>query len=150
MTALPRSLALAALACSMVGLIGCGGVPTGTVKGKISYNGQPIANGRVIFVCFGGDAPSITGYVRNGEFTVEKVPYGKVQVTAASDIVKRNRVANMPKDIQTPGEGEESGAPPRVEGKDVALPSKYGVPATSGMEFEMDSPQKIVEFPLKN
>ena len=152
---LRRTAMVGMIAMSASLSLGCGGIKTGTVTGKLEFKGQPITNGRVVLICEGGDHPVLNGEVRNGQFKVEKVPYGPVKVTAMSYVTKRNKVPNMPKDVIEPGmaptaePGTEAKAEPLAEGAGVVLPTKFGAPETSGMSFEMDTSEKTVNFDLK-
>src|SRR5438046_9475705 len=64
-------------------LAGCGGETlTGSVSGKVSFQGQPIPMGYIQF--FKGDTLVGNASVRDGNYRIERVPVGPVDVTVTS------------------------------------------------------------------
>jgi hypothetical protein len=59
------------------GLSGCGG-RTGSVSGKVTYQGAPLTSGLVIFVDKDGKVTNPAGIELDGSYVAEKVPVGPV------------------------------------------------------------------------
>ena len=52
-------------------LCGCGkGPKMHTVTGNVSYQGQPIAEGQIIFSATDGNSPAATVFIENGRYSV--------------------------------------------------------------------------------
>lgn len=79
------------LALLLVLVAGCSkGKPVGDVQGKVTVNGQPLAEGAVRFIPVNGDTAATGGLIRNGEFQVE-VPVAKQRVEISSNIVDKEK-----------------------------------------------------------
>ena len=64
----------------VVGLCGgCGGNGVAKVHGKVSLDGQPVANGSVNFMPVGGKGQTAGGVIKDGKYSAE-VPYGSMRV----------------------------------------------------------------------
>lgn len=57
-------------------LAGCGGGGNQEVKGNVTFEGQPVTDGQVVFT---SDAATIGGEIKEGKFTLQAPP-GKYQV----------------------------------------------------------------------
>jgi hypothetical protein len=77
---LSMRLATAALSWCLLALLvcGCGEKKTGTVRGKVTFKGQPLPEGIVSFVSDQGQV--VTGRVHDGEYVVKEVPIGPARV----------------------------------------------------------------------
>ena len=70
---------------------GCSkGKPIGDVRGKVTLNGEPLAQGAVQFVPVNGDTPTTGGLIRDGAFQVE-VPVAKQRVKISSNTVDKEK-----------------------------------------------------------
>lgn len=102
-------------------LVGCsGGKPTGTVKGKVSFNGNPIAEGEISLVSAdrstGGSAPLGT----DGTFSFETpIPEGSYTV------------------VVSPPKLQEAGDPSSTEAPKATVPMKYLSETTSDKVVEV-------------
>jgi len=61
-----------------LGLSGCGA--SGTVSGKVSYNGKNLKGGTVTFISSQGKASASTNINEDGTYTIDNVPAGDVKV----------------------------------------------------------------------
>ena len=70
---------------------GCSkGKPVGDVQGKVTVNGQPLAEGAVRFIPVNGDTSATGGLIRDGAFRVE-VPVAKQRVEISSNMVDQEK-----------------------------------------------------------
>jgi hypothetical protein len=124
-----RRCPLALLAA--VALAGCGG-GTGTLTGKVTYQGKPVVYGSVLVRCADGQQRS--GNVEpDGSYTVLNVPAGPVKLAVVSP--------EPPDPTKAPpnrGRGErappqQAAAPASDRSKWVKLPDNYADPDQSGL-----------------
>lgn len=146
-----RAGAVAGLLAALA-LAGCGGKKEEgsgrPVTGKVTYNGQPVADATVTFV---GPANSAFGRTdAEGNFKLrttvgEKVPLGDYQVTVMKTDTPPAPPASMnPEEYRPP----DPNAPPPPEPKDL-VPAKYKNPTTSLLTASVkDSGENKFEFPL--
>lgn len=75
-----------AAALLMVLLAGCGGAVPLPVSGKVTFNGLPVAEGKIVFEPQGQGTP-VTADIRGGEYAT-KVPAGtyKVRISASREV----------------------------------------------------------------
>jgi hypothetical protein len=86
--------------------VGCGG--TGEVSGKVTYEGQVVTGGNVVFVPESGPSASATIDPEDGSYKIQKIPAGKVMVAVVS---ARAEGGGGP---FGPPEGAMNGPPPGV------------------------------------
>jgi hypothetical protein len=98
---------------------GCGG-RKGDVAGQVNYGGSPLLEGKVTFVCEGGDKPVLQTSIRDGRYELKGVPAGPVKVTVAT---------YPPAVTVAPPPGMGSGKVPGREqpqpGRYVKIPERY-------------------------
>lgn len=109
---------LALLAVCSVSTIGCNGgaanKPVAKVKGKVTYNGQPVSAGTITFFPVASGKSSEAGLpargVLNGDGTYELSTYGK----GDGAIIGKHRVAYSAPSAETPvaPDGGHAQAPP--------------------------------------
>lgn len=126
-----RYLAVFSLTLLVFSGCGAGGGPRANVKGKISYNGQPLPVGTITFV---GEKVVASGQIINGEYAVPQAPVGPVKIS-----------------VSTPAPVSAMQMNQKVEGKSfggqdtnvVQVPSNYSNPDFSGLTYTVtkDSPQ---------
>src|SRR5437016_6252132 len=88
----PRPAAAGLLAALALAPLGCGG-GTGTVTGKVTYNGEPLPSGIVLFTNADGKGTQEAEVQPDGSYKVERVPAGLARVAV----------------ITTPSVGEAAG-----------------------------------------
>lgn len=101
----------ALLATSMI--LGCGpsGLDTQPVSGKVTFDGQPVQEGRILFRGTGSDPRAFSAEIKNGEYQLEAFA-GKmrVEVTASRPV---------------PGKFDESNPGEKVPVGEMYIPAKY-------------------------
>jgi hypothetical protein len=117
-------------------LSGCGG-GVGSVSGEVKYNGQPLPNGRITFICSGGTKPSLSADIANGRYEIANVPVGPVEVTVETFELRADSVPGGPP------------PPPVPKGyKYIKIPTRYGNAKESGLGFEVVSGPQTKDFAL--
>jgi len=133
------SWGLAALAAFT--LVSCGHKPLGNVSGSVTCDGKPITYGQISFEIEEAGVPNRmrTADIRQGKYSLEKVPVGRVKVAISSVKVDPNP-GDSPKGSETPP------APPT--GPYIAVPSSYAQPSTSGLSYEVKEGNQTKDFSL--
>jgi len=146
----PWSANLILGAALMLALIGCGGAPTATVSGKVTYQTKPIPKGTIAFVDEKGAV--VYGNIVDGNYTAEKVPVGKVTVGVVSiggggvkapagvaEKYQKNVPAGVSVDFKKAFEQHEG----------ITIPKHYEDPAKSGLTFDVVPGEQKKDFDLK-
>ncbi len=118
-------------------LAGCG-PRTGTVSGTVTYKGQALGNGSVMFLTKDGKAQS--GLIgSDGSYTVANVPSGPVTITVQTTPPAGAQGGGMKvKGTEMPDMGGGTAA-----GKYVPIPDKYKNKDQSGLSYDVTAgPQK--------
>ena len=118
MTTLRRAFALAT-----VFLAGCSPA-TGTVQGKITVNGTPLAAGLITFQSEVGNHDAFSAPVKDGRYETGPTPAGPCKVTVIHSSV-----------VRPAARGSDLGRT-RTAGV-VEVPEKYGRADTSGLTFSI-------------
>jgi hypothetical protein len=113
---------------------GCSkGKPVGDVQGKVTLNGQPLAEGAVRFISVNGDTPTTGGLIRDGAFRVE-VPVAKQRVEISSNSVDKEKTPPN----ATADQIVMKSLPPRYNSQsDVTLDV---VPGVNEVEYKLTNP----------
>lgn len=125
----------------MAVLAGCSkdGFPTAPVRGKITYKGQPVGSGTILFNPE-GDRPAATGEIKaDGSYVLSTYGDGdgavlgkhSILITALEDMTDK-----LP---------EQRSATPKA-----IIPSKYLGSDTSGLSEEVKEGQNTFDFELKD
>jgi hypothetical protein len=138
-----RLLGLLALAV-LLPAAGCG-KGTGTVTGTVSYKGNKLKGGYVIFTPEDGKGQGCQASImEDGTYTAEKCPGGKMKVSVKTSYLKPSAGGGpkyeRPKDMPGGAEGGNQYVPPdpaEKAKKYVWIPEKYEEPGTSGLTFEV-------------
>lgn len=115
-------------------LTGCGSaeIPSGTVSGSVTLEGQPVESGEISFVSSAGAAAS--GPITNGQFTLENpLPAGTYSVGVAPAAL-----------TEAPGEGGDAIAAPTS-----SVPAGYHMPGTSGLSQDIQEGPNTITIDLK-
>jgi hypothetical protein len=120
----------------LVFLSGCSG-GVGTVVGEVKYNGQPLPNGRITFVCSGGSKPALSVDIVDGRYEIANVPAGPVEVTIETFNLRSDPVPGGPPPAPVP-KGY----------KYVKIPARYGSAKDSGLSFEVVRGDQTKDFNL--
>jgi len=166
---LARALATIGFALCLTALAGCGGPATGKVSGRVTYKGQPLPGGLVMFRPADPRQNLITveldkdgqysAVLPGGEMTVSidnrdleprpafgsGVPAG---VPIAPDIRAKLGKAALP--APPPDKPVESAdlPPPQPSGRYVPIPVKYYAVETSGLKFTVKGGDQTQDFEL--
>jgi hypothetical protein len=133
------------------GLLGCGsGASLVPAKGKVVYQGQPVAGANVTFVPKEG-TPAIGVTDANGEFTVNTVgkpglPAGLYKVGVTKFSSTGTNASMTPEDMVKMQAG---GKMPEVKNE---VPAKYAAAPLSGLEANVtsDKTKNVFTFELKD
>lgn len=129
---------------SVLSLAGCGGdgrLPTATVRGKVTYNGEPLKIGSLLFVPVGGGPTAEANIDKNGNYslgtyeTADGAVLGKHQVMITAFTAAGG--SGLPEDAV-----KGDAAPVSI------IPEKFGDLAKSGLEVEVKSGKNDVDFVL--
>ncbi|MGH7174666.1 MAG: hypothetical protein ACRELF_05725 [Gemmataceae bacterium] len=137
---LPRRTALGMLAFSLLTLAagGCG-KSSGTVSGKVSYQGKPLPGGYVNFMSESakGDM-KISPIKEDGSYSVSGLPVGSVKISVQG--LAKRRLADLP------GQG---GKDEKSQQKEVYVPPQYGNTETSGLTYDVKPGPQPHDIDLK-
>jgi hypothetical protein len=86
--------AITLIGISMWACIGCGGAGLATVEGTVTFDGQPVENGSIVFEPADGVGPATGGMIERGKYLLDgenRVPPGKkiIRITAARNTGKK-------------------------------------------------------------
>ncbi len=140
----------AVFACVALAAGGCGGPAVGTVTGTVRYRGEPLPLATICFSCKGG-AEVRTGTVKDGAYTVERVPPGPAKIYFGSPAPKF--VATAAPAGKAAGGRRMAGdamrpMPPGMSLKVVPLPDRLRNPKTSGQEYTVRPGPQTRDFDL--
>ncbi len=106
-------LLAALLAGTTLSLTGCSppGMTLDKVSGNVTFDGQPVEEGRILFRAVEGDQRAFSGAIQNGRYELESLP-GKmtVEITASRII---------------PGKFDESNPDEKVPMGEMYIPERY-------------------------
>lgn len=125
-----------AFALSLAVFAGCGpGDPTVPVKGEVTLDGQPLAEGAIQFIPVDQQSQTAGGTIQAGRFEFRSPPGKmKVEITAPKVVGKR-------KAYDTPDS-------PMVDVVKELLPAKYNV--NSELTVDVERNKERYDFPLKS
>lgn len=106
---------------------GCGH-PNGHVSGSVVFDGQPLAGGRVTFVCEGQGRPIIESWIEYGEYAISNAPVGPAKV-----IVETFKPQPKPPEGVDPVTGIDYSVGWVDTGPYVPIPKRYAIPEKSGL-----------------
>jgi hypothetical protein len=117
-----------------LGTSGCGG--SGTVSGKVLYNGKPLKGGNVTFV---GKRTVSSSIKDDGTYNCANVPAGEVTICVETDSLKpagpQNKMHYKPPPGQQAPGGFDLGDTADAAKRYVAIPPKYKEPDTSPLKY---------------
>lgn len=121
-------------ACAVAGLLtGCGGgdgPETHRVTGQVTFDGQPVEDGRITFRKTGGDGKSFSTEIKGGGYDLETEPGPMAVEITASRLI--------------PGKFDNSNGTPEPVGE-MYVPKKYNAATTLAAEVTPSGPN---EFPF--
>jgi hypothetical protein len=117
------------------GLSGCGG-KHGTVSGKVTYQGQPLTSGLVIFVDRDGKVTQPAGIEVDGSYAADKVPVGPMAVCVETHPLSG-------------GDGGPNTAKDQLRPRYVPLPTRYKDAKQSGLSLDVKPGQNVYDIELR-
>ncbi len=118
-------------------ILGCSSEPAqSTVKGKVTLDGQPLANGLINFVAVDASAPTAEATITAGQYEAG-VPPGEKRVE-----IRAPKVTGKQKMYDTPNS-------PSVDVVTELLPRRYNVDSTLTMTVEDGEQEKSFELTAK-
>ncbi|MDO5310163.1 MAG: carboxypeptidase-like regulatory domain-containing protein [Planctomycetia bacterium] len=152
-----KSAVLLALVVAMTTLfVGCkgGSIKTEMVTGKITLDGEPVADAKIVFSPVGSgesasgvsDAEGVYTLTTNGGAPGKGALVGEYQV----GIVKQENVAPQPTKEEleaASAAGEDISRKYPAEMKDI-IPTKYVIPARSGLTASVKAGKNEIDFQL--
>lgn len=132
---------------------GCGSdrTPLGKVSGTVSYQGQPIASGTIIFEVAG--ARPANGKIVDGKITEvttyetnDGVPVGQAKIAVFATSAGNAGAAVTSGD---PGSLPAPGQSYMDAGAQSLIPAKYNDPSTSGLDREIKEGENTITLDLK-
>lgn len=129
-----------AIVLSLACLAGCGpkGGPTATVYGKVTLDGQPLAEGTISFNALDGNTPTTGGKITNGSYSV-KVPRGVQKVLVSAAIIESSQRAYE----------DDPNSPLKHKYKET-LPGKYTNPFETPLSVDVNSGSVNQDFALSS
>jgi len=130
-----RCAALSLLAALIALPAGCGpsGPETYEVSGEVTFDGQPVADGEIVFRAADGSAASWAGKIENGRYSLPATAGKKrVEITAFRQV----KIDAPPESA----EGDISGIP--------YIPPKYNSQSELAVEVTPEGPNEF-DFPLE-
>lgn len=135
----PRSRVV--LVLLLLGIAGCG-PGKGDVSGVITYKGQPLKSGQVVFQPDGGTMVAAE-IGPDGRYSLSGVPEGTVKIgVSVIDPGVTQHFRDLSAAGQSKGARDGKDAPKKPTGTPVqfhAVPQKYGDPNGSGLTYEVKS-----------
>jgi hypothetical protein len=114
---------------------------TGTVSGKVTFQGQPVPAGSVTFVH--ADGATISGSIHEGSYSIARVPIGACTILVVS-LPSPRSVWNPQKKERVGGEGASAKSRnPRP------LPPRYSDAKESDLHYEVTTGHQTYNIDLK-
>src|SRR5262249_34694543 len=131
-----------------LGLTGCGG--TGTLSGKVYYDGKPLKGGNVTFICTG--KPSISTKINeDGSYQTETISTGTVKICVETE--SWNPRSGGMGGMNKPPPGQTSPSGPSLSAAEmakryVAIPGIYANPETTPLTYTVERGSRTYDIKL--
>lgn len=132
---------------------GCGG-KTATVTGRVTYDGQPVTSGSVVF--HGDNGAVDSGLLdADGRYTIARAPVGPVKVAVmASKEVKASggksaAPVGPPLGKGKTKKGTEEAKPAAETVLKSTIPVRYNNPQNSGLIYTVNSGKQVIDIDLR-
>src|SRR5580698_8879015 len=103
--------------CVLVGCSAASGNSGATVEGQVTFNGDPLPSGEVVFAV---GSMTVSGQIQDGKFKAIGVPEGDAKVVVIG------RPAGLPKTDQRIAAKMKESDMPGASASSVKIPTKYG------------------------
>lgn len=143
-----RSFVPWALALGLLSAVGCE-PRTATVSGAVTYRGQPVGGGSVVFYC--SDKQIVRGLIgADGRYSIPNVPVGSASaVVTVQSHTKVPEGFRLKQQLPAANGGPVPPAPDGPEAPRAALPPRYALPEESGLAVRVDRAQVTYDIELK-
>lgn len=146
---------------AMTIIVGCGddsGIPARyPIKGKVTYNGAPVAHGTVNFLPTKPppEGRAATGEIKDGYYSLTTV--GDFDGALPGDY--KVAIVALDMDLASAAASKEQGGmvhqgdaghQKAVKSAKALIPSKYGTGETSGLKATVETSGKTIDFDLKD
>jgi hypothetical protein len=123
-----RLAVLVGFATMLSRLAGCGGDGLTAISGTITYDGQPVQRGKILFRASRGDGPTAAAIVEDGKFIVRVAPGAKhVAIEGFRTIGRRHYDPRNP-------------ASPMIDVVEQILPARYNAKSELTCEIVPGAP----------
>jgi hypothetical protein len=122
-------------AIALLPLGGCNGSGFVTIGGTVTYDGQPVEKGAIVFLSSDSKGPTAAALIANGKYTV-KVALGRKQVRIEGHKI----VGRQPCLRNDP-------ASPMIDVTEPTVPAEYG--ENSRLTAEIRRGMSVLDFDLK-
>lgn len=138
-----RGIALLVFLAPVAMMAGCGS-KSGTISGKVTYQGKAVEGGSVNFLSEGANSTMKTGGIqKDGSYSVSGVPVGPAKITVQG--MKARRLL-IPAALQK----EQGGVKEvKTEQSEVYVPPRYGKTETSDLKYDVQSGKQQHDIDLK-
>ncbi|HEY1188293.1 MAG TPA: carboxypeptidase-like regulatory domain-containing protein [Gemmata sp.] len=135
-----------ALGCLLA--VGCQS-RTATVSGTVTYRGQPVTGGSVVFYC--SDKQIVRGLIGpDGRYSIPNVPIGSASVVVAvQSHAKVPEGFRLSQQLPPSAGGPVPPAPTPPGARPVALPPRYALPEESGLAVTIGDAHVTYDIDLK-
>jgi hypothetical protein len=154
---------LVSLLSVLVVAAGCGGGPgVGKVSGKVTYKGQPLAGGWIVFTVENGGGANAP-IQQDGSYVADNVPAGKAKVCFRAPVggspfegafknlppeARAKRAKELEQRAKPPASASEHYKAPTAEAPSIQLPKQYTDPDKSGIVYDVQRGTQTKDFEL--
>ena len=146
---------------ALIGL-GCGDDGLGkryAVSGKVTYKGEPVKKGNINFIPTDPDGHGATGLITDGQYSLSTLNPGDGALPGTYKVTVDDRQVNDQQvkadlDALSKQRGINYSRPPEemllkaTKAAKGALPGKYQIPSTSGLEKQVKAESNTFNFEL--
>jgi hypothetical protein len=142
--------------CLLAIAAGCGPPERAVVKGKVSYGGEPLPAGTVMF--WGADNASATAMIeKDGSYVINDAPLGDVKITVTTpkfppghlEMMKRMKSGPAVAESVDPNDASKKiSIMGNIPDKIVDVPPKYTAVETSGLTYTVKSGEQTHDIPI--
>jgi hypothetical protein len=120
--------------------------PSGTVTGKVTYKGEPVPAGEVVFNLIGNDVGGAIAQINSdGTYKATGVPIGSVVVTVSTP----SAPPTQEQAAKNPLMQKKRFVPKGENKKTVSIPPKYSRPTSSGLSLTVREGTQPYDIDLK-
>jgi hypothetical protein len=140
-----RPVPILVLLLFLAGGCGSGSKPGATVSGKVTYKGEAVPAGEVVFNLVGKEVGGAIAPINSdGTYKATGVPVGQVVVTVTTPPPP----PTADQAAKNPFMQRKGYAPKAAAQKTVSIPAKYGKPALSGLSFTVNDSKQPQPFDI--